>query len=126
MNVFTTHAAESVNFEYYASADLANIGASSYFNAGFRPKGVIINAVLLNGTAESRGMYAQNNSQSTLYRQQGGTFTAISTGAIRLEVDAANYIVGAITVDDTGFTINWTKTGSPTGYILFNFIAMTH
>lgn len=87
---------------------------------GFTPKYVEITACIDGSSKSSRGFY-DGTTNASLYSPNYHTapttgFYQMNTGgAITMIIDSSNNAVGTVTFQSDGFTIAWTKTGSPTG-----------
>jgi len=104
-------------------------GNQSVTGVGFAPSSVIFLAGLQNTIRMSIGMDDATTTQSIGYLQNtSGPYNAlwqISVAAsIQLYVTASVYYVGYLgSLDADGFTVAWTKVGSPTGTATIFYMA---
>jgi hypothetical protein len=103
-------------------------GTQAITGVGFRPKCVVFFGAVDQGNRTSWGIddgtnafVVSNNSGAS-----AGTFRESTAGSQWYNVDSANYQVGVIqSMDADGFTLNWTKTGSPAaGTATIGFLAL--
>ena len=105
-------------------------GNQSITGVGFKPRAVVL---LLGGSggtstlsagfsdAAGAGCFANN------YGGTGGTFATLPNAAFAIAAGGAgaNYAsAGVLTMDSDGFTIPWTKAGSPTGTVTVYYLAL--
>ena len=107
-------------------------GTQAITGVGFTPKAVIFLAVI-NATQEwSVGV---DDGTASTARGLGGIGSGTSTpitvqdnngsDSIHIRVDASNHYAGYISAFGAdGFTITWTKTGSPTGTVQIKYLAL--
>lgn len=101
-------------------------GTQSITSVGFKPKALIIIGAIPSTVSASWGM-ADVNSSFVVFSNNGGTagqFTAASSLLATIYTTAGNFYQGALSsFDADGFTISWTKTGTPTGTATFGYVA---
>ncbi|MDH5570586.1 MAG: hypothetical protein OEY89_02405 [Gammaproteobacteria bacterium] len=101
-------------------------GTQAITGVGFQPTALIVFAAGGGANLASWGMAG-----SDLTEVCTNDYSGVSAGAfefwnslIRVDVSSGNVYIGALsTFDADGFTISWTKTGSPTGTIGLQYIA---
>ena len=103
-----------------ASGDVAITGV------GFKPSSVIFLAQVPNTAQVSIG-FDTTGVHYSVYNNHGATATfwgKNDSQAITLLADGSNYTQGKLkSFDADGFTITWTKTGSPTGMAYIYYLA---
>lgn len=99
-------------------------GTQAITGVGFKPSAVIFFSNINTTTAVSVGM--DNTTTTTNYFGTGsGNFAGSGSASITGYVSGGNTYDGKITsMDDDGFTITWTKTGSPTGTLSCLYLAI--
>jgi len=117
---------------YVYFAQRTNTDAASsvgYTGIGFKPSAIIIFAEVSNTGAVSwtlsgyysSGIYSTGN--RNIEEETSGNFQGIAT-AISIVTGFGQESIGTMTsIDTDGFTINWTKAGSPTGTTNLRFMA---
>lgn len=107
--------------------DVSLTGNQSITGVGFRPRSLIVMGGV-NGAAGRASWGMAGGGGSGVMRWNNGItadsfFTATSI-LISIIADGSNFSQASlVSFDDDGFTINWTKTGSPTGAATFIFMA---
>src|SRR3990167_99942 len=99
----------------------AATGSVSYTGAGFAPTAIIgIACLAVAGAQSSIGICDSSAAEANLsfaaVNEQGSSFFKISSGA------SVEQIATVTTLDADGFTLSWTKAGSPTGTANLAFI----
>ena len=90
-------------------------GSVSYTGVGFQPSGGTFFATVASTTTYSWGM-DDSTHHSCIAHINNDTSDTWSSEAIAIEPNGSNSQVGhVISWDTDGFTISWTKTGTPTG-----------
>ena len=101
-------------------------GTQAITGVGFQPKGIISLAVI-GGTSQISVGIDTDTAMGVIADQHGttaNTYTGTSTQSIVLVVSTGNDYQGNIaSFDSDGFTLNWTKTGSPTGTASIFYLA---
>lgn len=107
-------------------------GTQAITGVGFRPRSVIF-FMAQPGTGEASFGFSDNNLTQTSGENycvnsrtatSAGTFYSNSAAIFSYE-SSGDYYSGSIdTLDSDGFTINWTKTGSPSGTIEIAYLAL--
>jgi len=97
-------------------------GAVAIAGVGFKPSAIIfmgqIDSTVNWGFGLSDGITHGGIAKIT------AAIVSTNTSAIRLFIDAGNHQIGVInSFDADGFTIGWTKTGSPTGTGYIKYLA---
>ena len=83
---------------------------------GFQPKAVIFFAYVDSTTVNSWGFDVSDGRMCVYRRGDTDNSEGSSTDSILLRLTAANMYKGVInSFDSDGFTVSWTKNGSPTG-----------
>ncbi|WP_316197076.1 hypothetical protein [Bradyrhizobium sp. SZCCHNS3053] len=105
--------------------DISVAGSQSITGLGFKPRGLIVMGGV-NGAA--RASWGLAGAGSGMIEWSHGitanSFVSATSQLIGMVVDASNYSIATLTsFDDDGFTISWTKTGSPTGTATLTFMA---
>lgn len=101
-------------------------GTQAITGLGFKPTHVIITANLLGNAAASLG-FDDAASSTCIYNDHNdsaNTWGNSATKSIILATTGAASYQGLIqSMDSDGFTLSWTKNGSPTGTARMNFVA---
>lgn len=122
------HKAESVSKTVLITEPF-NQATTTTINLGFRPKSIMIDAVIMNTNYESMGYSDGVNSHSRFRRVSDNTLS-ISGDVVRFQNDSTNnQIVGVASFTDTGITIAWSVIGTLTissGNRRFAVLANTH
>lgn len=94
----------------------AATGSVSYTGVGFKPSILFVVGIVDGGVGSSWG-FTDFTSQVVNYRDSGGAnYTTAAARFIDIQTGSGAGQAGALgTADDDGFTISWTKSGSPTG-----------
>jgi len=102
-------------------------GTQAITGVGFVPQVCIFFATDSQAAGESSWGMDDGSGENCVYDSHNGTantYTSIATISIRDLQSAANYYSGEVqSFDSDGFTITWTKNGSPTGTLIIKFIA---
>mgnify|MGYP001605975322 CR=1 FL=1 len=101
-------------------------GTQAVTGVGFQPTAIICFASISTTTAASWGMSdgPTNGCILDFFQTTADTY-APNTVLIELLVTSANFYIGSIsTFDSDGFTISWTKTGTPTGTATIKYLAL--
>ena len=91
-------------------------GAVPIATVGFQPKAVLFFAGVANNVQASWGMVDENLNQGGVLSTAGDTVGTYlpTTAALYLYDSSGNYQSGSVTsIDSLGFTITWTKAGTP-------------
>lgn len=120
------HKAESMTHGISVSRDISLAGVQT-ISLPFKAKSIIVFSSVGNSKLASWGFWAENSFQRS-QAMRGDTGNILAHGeAIRIDVDVSNNARGTIqNINETGFEINWAKTGSPTGTVAMYIIAHTH
>lgn len=111
---FTAHLAENVSKVVYITEPYNQITKTTV-NLGFRPKNVVITAVINNSkyfsiaNSDTSNTIAYHSLASTGMHYISNTFPVI------FQYDGSNYLESAINFTDTGFEITWNLVGTLTG-----------
>lgn len=100
-------------------------GTQAITGVGFKPKAVIFLAVINNTTQWSLG-FDDGNTSRGIGGIGSGTNIQDNNGsdALHIRVDGSNHQSGYITTfGSDGFTITWTRIGSPTGTVQIKYLA---
>lgn len=102
-------------------------GTQAITGAGFKPRAVIFLAGSVGGSSDNSAGIDDGTNHSALVNLNAlaaGTFHISAVLSIRF-VQSGSDIYGGIiqSLDTDGFTISWTKTGSPTGTRTILFLA---
>lgn len=93
----------------------------------FKAKRIDCTYVINNTKNQGNGCYAENVYQRAVFRYNTSDVYAIDTGLIAVGSDSSNRAIGTVqNVSNTGFEINWTKIGAPTGTVTIAITALTH
>lgn len=105
------------------SRDLSTAsGTVAYTGVGFKPKVIKIIAVD-SGTTIATWGFDDGISPRSIYFD-GTNYQAVSF-LINAFVSGGNFVTGVIdSFDEDGFTIDWTKTGSPTGTLTVQYLVL--
>jgi hypothetical protein len=108
--------------------DLTSVsGPQAVTGVGFKPSYVIFHSVLQGTQATSWGMDTGPSGQSECIRGNGTTDENFYTSTQSIYVPVANGSTGQFgnisSFDSDGFTITWSKFGSPTGTATILFTA---
>lgn len=103
-------------------------GSQSVTGVGFKPKSLLFLANITATSAMSIGLWGKNNTAGCLLDNGAGaadSYTTNSSSVIFMRRTAtADATAEPGTFDADGFTISWTKTGSPTGTTVVIYLAM--
>ena len=99
--------------------DISLTSTQAVTGFGYQPKFVRIWGAIGDTTSSSDGG-SDGTNHYTIYSPNfntpaTGKYGVGTTGALIFLIDASNYTIGTLSMDADGFTITWTKTGSPTG-----------
>lgn len=92
-------------------------GTQAITGVGFQPTGVIFFGAV-NGTVSGSWGFGTGGTQGVLYRDDGTADETVSSSyalAIFNAASSANQLATVSSYDSDGFTLTWTKNGSPTG-----------
>ena len=108
--------------------DLATAtGTQAITGVGFKPKAIIIFGVV-NGSAGVTGGFSEASSHGCFYDDNAVVADTwqINTAAILLhERSSGNFQTATVSsLDSDGFTLSWTKTGTPTGTATHVYLAI--
>lgn len=107
--------------------NIATTGTQAITGLGFQPRLIIFSGGIDQSTKSSFG--ASCNSDFRTASNNGGTTGSFTTGsafAALIMQDGSNYAQAAVTSKDSdGFTLTWSKTGSPTGTATLFYIALS-
>lgn len=115
---------------FYTGSTTRNLvtasGTQAITGVGFRPKAVFLIAGVSGTNAFSAGFDNAVNSSSGYNQIAGGGLWSVSTpGSVSLITGLSDQQVASVSsMDIDGFTLNWSKTGSPTGIATVTFLAM--
>lgn len=105
-------------------------GTQIVTGVGFKPSAIIFLAGIANQQSASIGIVddglGANDNASLLFGHDGTADNISSSGTISIKffVTAGDNYRGSVTaLNSDGFTITWTKTGSPTGSLGIQFLA---
>ena len=92
-------------------------GSVSYTGVGFKPQGIVFLSNQSTTTETSVGLDDGTTGRAISKTSVGDAWSIFVGASIALvETDGASSHTGTVTsFDDDGFTIAWTKTGTPTG-----------
>lgn len=123
---YAVHKAEVTTYTTRATRAVGTTGTQK-ITCGFRPKAININAIV-EGTKTASWGVVDSSGNSYCNKQRGDTsiINTIITG-VSLQIDGTNSFSASIaSIDNDGFTLNWTAVGSPTGTVYLNIQAFTH
>ena len=113
-----------------SSRDMATAsGTQVITGVGFKPRAIMFNSAEddVAGVA-SWGWYASDGINNVCLRESyltvAGAYVVNPGGCIHVQKNAGNsdqYAASVTTVGDDGFTLTWTRTGTPTGTLKFIF-----
>ena len=92
---------------------------------GFKPKGIMINGGGLANAGTGSWGFSDSTNDSATYDDHNTTPNAYGNTANLLffKIDGSNNNIAVLkSFDSDGFTITWTKTGSPTGINGYSFV----
>lgn len=125
-DLISTHTAEVVSFLSSLTRDISVVGVQTVA-LPFKAKSVTLFVSIQDTKQTCNGVWSENNAQRVVYVLGTSGNSKYSTHAIVLGNDTSNLAIGDIqNVTETGFEINWTKTGSPTGTASIAIQANTH
>jgi hypothetical protein len=102
---------------------VAATGVVAITGVGFRPNSLHTFGEEAVNDVFSHGLFDGTN-QNCVYEVGSGVYAHNSTSAFHYEPSSGNHQDGIVTsFDADGFTISWTKTGSPTGNARIKFMA---
>jgi hypothetical protein len=112
------------NFSRDVSVASGNVAITGL---GFEPSLVIFFGIGVNGTTDKVGIaFYDGTNQTELHEQSGAAWYRNLDRLFNFYYygSGSNYLIGTgISLDADGFTINWSKTGSPTGTALISYVA---
>lgn len=125
-NNFATHKAESATYIATADIDSSVANGNQKIFIGFKPDLVEIYATIYNTSYFSIGQ--SDGTRSRCVHTMNNTFKfSASARTVNLHDSGSSSIQANLTMEDDGFTLTWTKTGSAvTGNISLNFVAHQH
>jgi hypothetical protein len=93
----------------------------------FKAKNLICFATIEATKASSNGLWAENNLQRSIAIDQDTQNSRLDASLTQIVISPETYAVGIVqNVTSTGFEINWTKFGSPTGTATMFIVASSH
>lgn len=100
-------------------------GTQAITGVGFSPSSVIFDWSASSATETGHGFNDGTTRCCRYYHGTDLTWAARTNSPIMVHETSSNYqeAVGGVTFDTDGFTISWTKVGSPTGTARINFMA---
>lgn len=98
-------------------------GTQGITGVGFIPAFVYIVGVIGATDTASWGVEGPVGTQSCLLRRNSGTYDSSGTHSILFFPSVGSYFGDITSFDADGFTITWTKTGSPTGTAALFYLA---
>lgn len=101
-------------------------GTQAVTGVGFQPKAIIFLASVSTSTRQSAG-FSDGSGEGSLYNAYGLTVGAWNPVglAIRMLTNGSDIYDGAVSaLGSDGFTITWTKSGSPTGTATIYYLAL--
>lgn len=99
-------------------------GIQSVTAIGFKPSYIIIFACV-GGTNEVSWGFGGGGGENAIYKNTTTSFSNAGQVIRLVETDVSVMNTGAATMNDDGFTITWTKTGSPTGTATMQYLAFS-
>jgi hypothetical protein len=125
---FTPHPNDQHKFISHATItrDLSTAtGDVAYTGLGFTPKAIIAFGGLASTSLISTGISGTDKvSWCAQLMGTAGTFNA-DTALIGGVISLSDYVLATVkSYDADGFTLTWTKTGSPTGTLYFSYLAI--
>lgn len=101
-------------------------GDESFTGVGFTPKVVIAFSALSAATEHAMLGIADSDLANYLLYLNGSAWESTVTKFLNLWVSSGNYQEAIIkSMDSDGFTVTWTKTGTPTGASRLNFLCLS-
>jgi hypothetical protein len=101
-------------------------GSQAVTGVGFKPKAVLFFAVVGASAVSSWG-FSDGSTGKNAYSNDNGTGGQfnVSSNAVLISVSSGNSYNGVVSsFDADGFTVGWTKSGSPTGTATINYLAL--
>lgn len=100
-------------------------GTQAITGLGFKPKSLVMfSSIAGQALTASWGMATQGG-RVMLLQDSNGNFQSLNTGMIYLNPSASNTATGNLSsFDSGGFTIAWTKSGTPTGTATIMYLAL--
>lgn len=91
-------------------------GSQSITGVPFKPSSIEFHAVVGSTNTFGWGFADASGNSDTMVQTSAGKGDTFSSACVAIEIDGSNYYSAALASNDlAGFTLNWTKTGSPTG-----------
>lgn len=101
-------------------------GSVAYTGVGFKPRSLEIVGVIDSAPNGSWGQADVSLAGSSATVMSGGTLYNWATQPFSMAISGVDYHTATITSYDTdGFTLSWTKTGTPTGVATFHVLCRT-
>ncbi len=99
-------------------------GTQAVTGVGFTPRFVIFTSNLGGGVIWSVGFDNNSSTVMTIGDNSGGSLPSVTAASIAVGVDSSNFQSGKLSAfGGDGFTITWTKVGTPTGTATMGFYA---
>lgn len=102
-------------------------GTQAVVGVDFKPKAVILFAGVNGGARMSCG-FSDGVTHRSIYDNNGasaGSYGSASGASVIMATDGSNIQTATVTAfGDDGFTLNWTKVGSPTGTATINYLCL--
>jgi hypothetical protein len=121
----TSHKAENVSYVTVVTRDMSLDGVQSV-SLPFKPKALHCIAYVHDTKMHSDAVWSQNtysarfyNASTDKYRRQGTALAFLHDGTNTFSCAVEN-------VTDTGFDLNWTKTGTPSSSATLTILAIGH
>lgn len=105
--------------------DISTTGAVATTGAGFTPKGLIVFGAINGGTVGVWGMTTSVATHYGIYKASGSTTISDTVSFVYVDMGGGAVASAVLTsFDADGFTLTWSKTGSPTGTITLVFMCL--
>lgn len=102
-------------------------GTQAITGVGFKPKAIMVVSAISGGASRGSIGYADGSAAGCLYNAHNTSANQWGPATNMIFLDSgggANYKGDISSFDADGFTINWTKTGSPVGTAVCYFLAL--
>jgi len=120
------HKSEVISHTQRVIRDLSLIGYQ-HVTLPFKAKSIVVNAYLYPTKSMSWGQYAENGQQQLMKIQFDGLSNSTIGNVVSILSSSGSEANGTIVnITDSGFDINWSKTGNPTGSCDLFILAQTH
>jgi len=114
-DILESHLAGNASYGLVVTRGISQTGVQT-IALPFTAKSIICFAFISGTNVFSNGFWAENDVQRVVSRRHDNLMIGKNNAIIHLPISAAAETTGSVqNVTDSGFEINWSNTGSPTG-----------